>query len=89
LRRVRDCCMFLYKEAGTSERSIDMTQYPGFTTMTARDLEAGWTVRVPGKPRTACEAIEVTKGAVDVSITWADGSFTALHGNTYVQVQIW
>lgn len=60
----------------------------GFTSMTARDIEENWIVRVPGKPRTACEAIEVTKGAVDVSITWADGSFTALHGNTDVEVFI-
>jgi hypothetical protein len=65
-----------------------MTYNQGFTTMTARDIEAGNVVRAPGKPRTACEAIEVSKGAVDIGITWSDGSFTVLHGNTYVQVQL-
>lgn len=65
-----------------------MTHLPGFTSMTARGIQEGWIVRIPGKPHTAREAVGVSKGAVDVSITWADGSFTALHGNTDVEVFI-
>lgn len=66
-----------------------MTQLSEFTTMTARDLEAGWTARVTVGGRARIEEImEVRKEIVHTYITWADGTSTVLHGNTYVQVQM-
>jgi hypothetical protein len=62
--------------------------YPGFTTMTARDLQPGFAIRIPGREHYVGEILEINKGDRDVAVTWADESFTVLHGNDYVQVQM-
>ncbi len=64
--------------------------YPGFTAMTARDLEDGYAVRLPGRERYVGEIEKITKSAASIDILWTDGTETRdLHGNTDVQVQIW
>jgi len=64
--------------------------YPGFTSITARDLENGNAVRLPGRERYVGEIETITKRDAVVDITWTDGTSTeGLHGNTFVQVQIW
>jgi hypothetical protein len=69
---------------------IDMTMYPGFTAMTARDLQDGWAVRMPGRERYVGEIENIQKTDTTVTILWTDGTTsTDVHGNTFVQVQIW
>jgi hypothetical protein len=64
--------------------------YPGFTSMTARDLENGNAVRLPGRERYVGQIAMILKQATTVDILWTDGTETRdLHGNTFVQVQIW
>lgn len=64
--------------------------YPGFTTMTARDLQDGYAVRLPGRERYVGEIETITKSATSVSILWTDGTETRdLDGNTPAQIQLW
>ena len=63
--------------------------YPGFTTVTARDIKDGYAVRLPGRERYVGEVEKVTRTGVSVDILWADGTETrGIHGNTDVQIQI-
>jgi hypothetical protein len=67
-----------------------MNLYPGFTSMTARDLKDGWAIRLPGRERYVGQIETITKRDSVVDIAWTDGTSTeGLHGNTFVQVQIW
>lgn len=67
-----------------------MTQYAGFTSLTARDLEDGYAVRMPGRERYVSEVEKVTKRGALVDILWTDGtSIEGVHGNTFVLIQIW
>jgi hypothetical protein len=64
--------------------------YPGFTSLTARDLEDGNAVRLPGRERYVGQIEKIVKRDTVVDIAWTDGTSTeGLSGNTFVQVQVW